>query len=122
MEENDDYTMYIIVNNDLNMGKGKLCSQVGHAVEMVTQRIMQNFYETNKTKEQIAKYIKYSNSGRKKIVLKASQQDLEIYAKESDAEYVIDAGRTQIPEGSLTAVAFLPSNNNKERFKNLKLL
>ena len=39
-----------------------------------------------------------------------------------DASYIIDEGRTEIPGNSLTVLGFLPSNENKERFKKFRLL
>jgi PTH2 family peptidyl-tRNA hydrolase len=117
MNSEEDYTMYILVNNDLQMGKGKLGAQIGHAVEMITTAV----HKMN-NREYIEIYKKYLQSGSKKIVLKASKEDLEMYINDRDSVYVIDAGKTQIPSGSLTAVAFLPSNKNKERFKHFKLL
>lgn len=32
--------MYIFVNNDLKMDKGKACAQVGHAVQYITEEII----------------------------------------------------------------------------------
>ena len=119
-----EYTMYIIVNSDLKMSKGKIGAQVGHAVEMIAQKIYEWYANINtpKIKEIILDYKKYLIDGRKKIILKGTQKDLEELKTESDAVHVIDAGRTEIPAGSLTAVAFLPNNKNVERFKNFKLL
>jgi peptidyl-tRNA hydrolase, PTH2 family len=113
----EEYVMYILVNNDLKMDKGKIAAQVGHAVEMLTNTIpkiadkdYQNIYQS------------YLKNLHKKICLKGTQKDLENYMNDNDAVYVIDAGLTQIPKNSLTVVAFLPSNKNKDRFKNFKLL
>lgn len=120
MEE--EYTMYIIINNDLNMNRGKAASQAAHAAEKIAVRVMKTNRESAKPKEFVTNYDKYLQSGSKKIVLKGTQKELETFAKEDDAEYVIDAGRTEVPSGSLTSVAFLPSNRNKDKFKNFKLL
>jgi PTH2 family peptidyl-tRNA hydrolase len=116
MEENN-YVMYILVNSELKMEKGKIAAQVGHAVEMITNtvnKIVDNNYKDI--------YKKYLHNGCKKIVLKAKQEELEKHINDKDSVYVIDAGRTQIPAGSLTVVAFLPSDKNKERFRDFKLM
>lgn len=122
MQEQEEYTTYIIVNDDLNMSKGKIASQVGHLTETIAERIMRTMYESEKSKEFVMDYMKYAKTGRKKIILKGTQKDLEELSKEKDAEYIIDAGRTEIAPGSLTVVGFLPSNKNKERFKKFRLL
>jgi peptidyl-tRNA hydrolase len=38
--------MYILVNNDINMGKGKIASQVGHVVGEITEEIIRKSYES----------------------------------------------------------------------------
>jgi peptidyl-tRNA hydrolase len=43
MEVNSLY-MYILVNNDVKMGKGKIAGQVGHVVGLITEEIVQNYY------------------------------------------------------------------------------
>lgn len=115
--------MYIIINTDLAMQKGKIASQVGHVVGMLVERVMRGIYEgTGATKEQQTSYMRWKKSGQKKIVLKATQKELEEIMHSPDAEYVIDAGRTQIPEHSLTVVGFLPNCKNKAMFTRYKLL
>ena len=116
MSSEEDYIMYILVNNDLGMGKGKIGAQIGHAVEMITNAV----HKMNDHKY-LEIYHKYLYSGSKKIVLKGSQKDLELFINDKDVVNVIDAGKTQIPSGSLTVIAFLPSNKNAERLKNFKL-
>ncbi len=117
MEE--EFTLYIIINNDLHMSPGKMASQVGHVVEKITERILNM---TDIPKHVAIDYVKYSRSGRKKIVLSGTQYELEILKHEKDAEYIIDEGITEIPENSLTVVGFFPNNRNKERFKKFRLL
>lgn len=118
----DEWTLYIIVNAELKMGKGKIASQVGHVTEMIVEKIFNPKNPIHESKRLITNYKNYAANGRKKIVLKASQQELERLSRESDAIYVIDAGRTQIPANSMTVVGFLPSNRNSDRFKQFKLM
>ncbi len=35
-----EFVMYIFVNNDLNMGKGKIAAQVGHIVEIMIEELV----------------------------------------------------------------------------------
>lgn len=117
-----EQSMYIIVNNDLNMGKGKAISQAAHAVEVVTEKLVSAMYESSLPKDIIVNYKKYMITGRRKIVLRASQEQMCDLMKEKDAVYIVDEGLTQIPKDSLTAIAFFPSSDNKERFSHLKLV
>ena len=114
--------MYVIINNDLKMDKGKAIAQACHAVEIATEKLLTSMFESTGSDQQFIDYHKYKMSGRRKIVLKGTQSQLEEMSKQPDAVHVIDAGYTQVPENSLTAVAFYPSKNNKERFAGFKLL
>jgi peptidyl-tRNA hydrolase, PTH2 family len=122
MSSQDDYTLYVIVNNDLSMGKGKIAAQVGHVIEKIIERILNTPYVNQNNKNLIDNYKIYSKTGNKKIILKGTQKDLEELCNERDAVHIIDAGMTQIEAGSLTVVGFLPSNKNKQRFGKFKLL
>jgi peptidyl-tRNA hydrolase, PTH2 family len=112
-----NYKMYIIVNNDLKMGKGKLCAQVGHAVAAWTRRL---------EKSPTDAYHKWLRHLEPKIVLKGDQTIITDLRKKypHQTEIVIDAGKTQIAPGSLTVLAFAPTHiqNAPPELKNLKLL
>jgi peptidyl-tRNA hydrolase len=116
-----DYTMYIIINNDLNMGKGKIASQVGHVVQHIIEDLLESYYNSNKIKDKYSNYLKWKN-GCKKIVLKASQADLLYCLENYDCVPVYDLGKTQIEANSLTCVGFYPSNTNSQLFTKFKLL
>jgi len=82
----NDYAMYIVVNNDLNMSKGKIAAQVGHVTEKIAERVMRTLYEDANVLQNIqVTYIKYTNSGRRKIILSGNQQQLEKIKDETDA-------------------------------------
>lgn len=116
-------TMYIIVNNDLAMGKGKIIAQCCHGVCDVIRQL-----HTEKNDEIYRSWLK---NGQKKIVLKATQKQLIALLDEFNifksngstsngsssnkniwchiwCHAVYDAGLTQIPENSLTCVVFRP--------------
>lgn len=112
-------TMYIIVNNDLAMGKGKIIAQCCHGVCDVIRQL-----HTEKNDEIYRSWLK---NGQKKIVLKATQKQLITLLDEFNifksnisksnisksnkniwCYGVYDAGLTQIPENSLTCVVFRP--------------
>jgi PTH2 family peptidyl-tRNA hydrolase len=121
INKSDELVMYFFVNTDLKMEKGKMCSQVGHVAQMITEEIVRLGYECNPVPELYYTYMKYKKHC-KKIVLKATQEQLLELIKMDGARYVIDAGRTQVPENSLTVVGFAPCNNLFEKFKDYKLL
>ena len=116
----DEYTMYLIVNDDLKMGKGKIAAQVGHAVQKIIEDILEKYYISKKSNT-YDKYIKWKN-GSKKIVLKASKSELLHFTTYAESVSIYDCGLTQIPHNSLTVVGFYPSNSNKNMFTNYKLL
>ena len=118
VDESQAYYMYIIVNSSLKMGKGKIAAQVGHGVQKMTEYCLEHHKEL---------WTKYVNSGIPKIVLKTSQdQLLEVINKTENIfkSYVIDEGRTQIAENSLTAVSFIPllKKDAPDIFKDKKIL
>ena len=116
-----DYIMYILINNDLNMGKGKIASQVGHVVQHIIENLLDSVSNNNKKKEKYLNYIEWKN-GCKKIILKASQADLLYFLENYDCVPIYDAGKTQIESNSLTCVGFYPSNKNAQMFTKFKLL
>jgi peptidyl-tRNA hydrolase len=95
------YKMYIVINAELGMGKGKMCGQCGHAVADWTRRL---------EKDSTQAYKLWCANCEPKIVLKAAEATL----RELRSKYPLltneihDAGKTQIAAGSLTAVAFQP--------------
>ncbi len=118
--QSDDYVMYLLVNNDLKMEKGKIASQVGHCVQHIIESILISYYENKKTKH-YNDYLKWKN-GCKKIVLKATQTQLEYLKNDSNAISIYDAGKTQIEPNSLTIIGFFPSSSNSKKFEQYKLL
>ncbi|CAH6420143.1 Peptidyl-tRNA hydrolase 2 [uncultured virus] len=97
--------MYIVVNNSVKMDKGKIAAQVGHAVMMATEYMIQIDDHL---------YRKYKQGGMTKIVLKADKETIDdLEARFTNIFVVRDAGRTQIAAGTLTAIAFLPMTENQ---------
>jgi PTH2 family peptidyl-tRNA hydrolase len=118
MEE--EIQQYIVVRTDLDLGKGKLAAQVAHAS-------LQSFLETEKVNREIAE--KWLNSGAKKIVVKVGNEDdlKRFFAafkfKGIPCSLVEDAGLTQIPKGTITALGIGPwYKKDLDLLKNLKLL
>jgi len=123
MSESDSIApvMYILVNSDLKMSPGKIASQVGHVVQLITEEIIRDGYEINPPSETYFTYMKWKNNCTK-IVLKASFAELKDLIKtQPECRHIIDRGLTQIPADSLTVAAFPPSSKYKDIMKNFKL-
>ena len=100
--------LVLVINNDLKMGKGKIAAQAGHA--SVTATLKAGEYRPTILDS-------WLKSGQKKVCLKSSYDDLielESKAKANGIQTVriTDAGKTQIPSGSLTVIAFGPDNED----------
>ena len=129
MDENKEQCMYIFVNMDLQMGKGKIAGQVGHVVGQIVNDILLKQYQMNienkcsgKTIECYLRYIEWIESSHKKVILKATTEQLKKLSEEPEAISIRDEGRTQIAPNSLTVVGFYPNTNLKNKFKDYKLL
>ena len=102
--------MYIVINNDLKMGKGKIGAQCAHAACLAVQ-FMERVTPTPKF------YKDWENNGVPKIVLKASEEEMNILQKTYSSDemddywcvHIRDAGKTQIKANSLTTLAFRPT-------------
>ncbi len=96
-----------VVDQSLKMGKGKIAAQVGHASVKAALQAAEKYPD-----EMTA----WMSSGQQKVVLKApNTQEIEfVLARASEASLptctVRDAGRTQIPAGSLTVIAIGPAS------------
>lgn len=93
--------MYFVVNQDLNMGKGKTAAQVAHAATMLTVTALSNPAAHPGFKP-------WYQHGQPKIVLKATQTDFDRLAKTADVR-VVDAGRTQVDPHTTTVLGWFPA-------------
>ncbi len=111
----------IILRTDLEMSRGKIAAQAAHASLM-------SYFEAERTDRRVAK--EWLQEGEKKIVLKVSDEEalIKLYNafkyKEVPCALVTDAGLTEIPAGSKTALGVGPWNSSEiDQFtKGLKLL
>lgn len=90
-----DLKMYILVNEDIKLSKGKLAGQVGHAVSSYMYHADDLNFLMNINE--------YMNGLQKKIILKCPQEKLEILEKENFIA-IRDAGLTHLEPGTLTCV------------------
>lgn len=100
------FKQVILVRTDLDMSKGKLAAQVAHA--SVTA-----FTEALKSRREWADA--WLKEGQKKVVLRvADLHELTTYYEEArrlglPASIITDAGLTELPEGTVTAVGIGPA-------------
>lgn len=115
----DDIKMVIVVRKDLNMRKGKLAAQVGHAA----QKFLFENNESERRDELVVKFSKeeaiWLNTGTTKIVCGCDSEDelqdlmLKAKLKNIQCHSIIDAGRTEFNgEPTLTCAAFGPDEAN----------
>jgi peptidyl-tRNA hydrolase, PTH2 family len=104
-----DYALSIIINTDYKMSKGKVVSQICHAMSGVMTYLFHNDPKLLQV---------WKEHSEPKIVLRASGaelKDIVQLARKSSVHYhrVHDAGRTQVPPGSNTVVAIGPAPKEK---------
>jgi peptidyl-tRNA hydrolase len=135
-DEGDPIALYVIINEELNIGGGKIGGACGHIVE----KIMDRYYRfvvreevaaaTNTKYQPDAKTIEraniireWKNHGSRKITLKADSKEQEKLKEEfgEDLFFVQDAGHTQCAPGSITAYGVWPMRKSN-RPKILKRL
>lgn len=101
-----DFKQVVVVRTDIKMGKGKLAVQVAHASLMAAleaSRRVPGWFRA------------WIRGGQKKVVVKVNSAESleEAYNRARDmglpAALVRDAGLTQLPPGTLTAVAIGPA-------------
>ncbi len=113
--EDFEPVMYLFVNQTLNMGKGKIAGQVAHSACKLVEKLV---------KDPTSAYLDWSENLHKKVVLKATEEQLLQLKGLPAAMAVHDAGRTQIPSNSLTVVGFPPTYQCQvpKEFTSYKLL
>lgn len=110
-----DLRMYILVNQDIKINKGKLAGQVGHAVATM-------FYNQWETVGKILPIMEeYMNNYQKKIILSCPQNKLEELEKEGYIA-IRDKGWTDLESNTLTCVnlGIIDFNNIPKKVKFIK--
>lgn len=107
-----DLRMYILVNEDIKINKGKLAGQVGHAVNVYVYHIMNDYFKNivenrdNWNSLDIAKKClldEYMAGSIKKIILYAPQNKLEDLENKNFTS-IRDIGFTDLEPNTLTCV------------------
>ena len=114
--KNKNLYCYFLVNKELKLSSGKVASQVGHASQLLTEKLINSDI-----------WDLYKKSYNPKIVLKVPNHYVmeEIIQKTTDFQkvLVIDKGLTQCPTNTLTVIGYAPMRKEQvpECFKYLKL-
>ncbi len=99
----------IVVRRDLNMGKGKIAAQAAHAACEALIRALREGGNWRGWAEE------WLSQGQKKVVLRVDTREAleEVYRQAVEAglpaSIIEDAGLTQLPPGTVTAVAVGPA-------------
>ncbi len=117
----NEIVMYIIANSSIRMSPGKLAAQVAHVAVKAFHAA-----EKHEIPDVREAAMDWFNGSYAKIVLRANEQTIrDIADKYTLWTYItLDEGRTEIPAGTLTALAFVPMPRDKQpqELKELKLL
>ncbi|MFH0847913.1 MAG: peptidyl-tRNA hydrolase Pth2 [archaeon] len=115
------YKQALVVRTDLDMGKGKIAAQVGHAVIMASEEAK---------KQRLEWWREWFDEGQCKVVLKvSSSEELGELEKKARAlgmptAKIQDRGLTQLEPGTMTCIGIgpAPSHLVDEVTGKLKLL
>jgi peptidyl-tRNA hydrolase, PTH2 family len=105
-----EYKQVLVFRKDLQLSKGKLAAQAGHAAVSAAQAA----YSTNKKW-----WEGWFFEGQRKIAVKVPSEK-ELHELEETAEdlglphaLIVDAGLTEIPEGTVTCLGIGPAPADK---------
>lgn len=103
----EEYKMVIVMRADLKMSKGKIAAQAAHAAV--------NCAFASKKKDPKGFDNWFKDDGQKKVALKVNSLD-ELYQLKAVADaqglvnsIITDAGRTEIPSGTVTCLGIGPA-------------
>ena len=103
-----DFKQCIVIREDLKLSPGKLAVQVAHAAVMALER-------ADKMDKSVVS--DWKSEGQKKIILKVAGVP-DLFQLQEDAKrvgissaIVVDAGLTEIPAGTITALGLGPAHN-----------
>lgn len=96
----------IIVDQDLDLSKGKMAAQVAHASLGAYRKASSDIQDS------------WKRQGEKKVILAAGENELQDLLRQAErnkipAHIVKDAGRTEIKPGTITALGLGPEKDSK---------
>ncbi len=125
------YKQVFIINQDINMSKGKIAVQVAHGEVYYIEEVMESMFE-DETLIKYDNYIKWrydENELMKKVILKATEKEMDLILMELAIEEiavfaVYDRDLTQVAPNSFTCICVEPLLEEQctKLFGHLKLL
>ncbi|MCL5440342.1 MAG: peptidyl-tRNA hydrolase Pth2 [Candidatus Marsarchaeota archaeon] len=110
MANSSEIKQVIIIRADVKMGRGKIAAQASHASLM-------SYFAVEKIDSDVAS--KWLEEGEKKIILKieGEREMVDLYKRLKSEKIpcvmVIDAGLTEVPPGTKTAIGIGPWYEDK---------
>lgn len=104
------FKQVVVLRTDLKMGKGKLVAQAGHAFLEAYKKARKNSPVTVKA---------WEATGCQKVAVKVTSEKELVFLFEKAKQFKLpaalirDAGHTQVPAGSITAVAIGPAKESE---------
>jgi peptidyl-tRNA hydrolase, PTH2 family len=101
------YKQCLVIRNDVKMSCGKRCAQAGHAAIGAYNGADKNLQKA------------WIQEGQKKVVLKANDErtlfELKVIAERAgiSTSLIQDAGMTEIPPGTITALGLGPAKSEE---------
>ena len=101
------FKQVIVIRKDLKLSKGKMSAQTGHAVLSAVIKADKKIVE------------QWQHSGQKKVVVGVKNlrelEDIEKRCKKAKipCALIIDAGLTEVPTGTITALGIGPDKSDK---------
>ena len=105
-----EFKQVIVVRSDLKMSRGKLAAQAAHAAVEAVLEIIDSSHP-----EWLRWLKEWRRQGQKKVVVKVEGEAelLRVYEEARrlglPTSLIVDAGRTELPPGTKTAVAVGPA-------------
>lgn len=102
-----EYKQVIVVRADLRLSRGKIAAQAGHAVWSAANKAKKNVLDD------------WARAGEKKVVLKVKGEHALLEIRDMCEKMriphalIADAGHTEIPPGTLTAIGIGPDDAAK---------
>ena len=106
MDNDIIYSVYILINKDLNMSAGKMAAQTAHVIACLTNKINQ---DKDIDSEMFKRFNEWISKCDRMIVLEASEVDiLNLSDKFRNYIYYDRNGFISRDDDKLTAIAFYP--------------
>lgn len=115
-DDPDPTILYVVARKELNLPGAKLAVQVGHLTELIAVEFYSLLNELSNDewhKQEIQKYLDYTSTGTRKVVLGADDKEFEKIKTLHDCYVVRDAGLTVVAPNTETVLGFWPNKKSQ---------